>query len=234
MTLTSARGYRSPAQTDATFGAGGAEPYAEALLGASHVLYLHGVRSPDGSGPAAMNAARWSADADDTDHSLLIGAASPVLDIGCGPGRMLRAATTLGLSAVGVDVSATAVRIAIAAGLTVLNRSVFEPIPLEGTWGTLLLVDGNIGIGGDPRALMHRCAALLASGGVLVIEVSADPDHELSYEGTLEDAQGRRSAPFPWSEIGARALRPHAETAGLRLVQEWCVSGRSFVRFVRE
>ncbi|TDW30723.1 class I SAM-dependent methyltransferase [Cryobacterium psychrophilum] len=234
MTLESARDYGVPVQTDAAFGGGGAEPYAEALLGASNVLYLHGVRSPEGSGVFAMNAGRWSADADATDLSLLAGAASPVLDIGCGPGRMVRAATTLGLSAVGVDVSVTAVRIAIAAGLTVLNRSVFDPIPLEGTWETLLLVDGNIGIGGDPRALMRRCAALLASGGLLVIEVSADPDHELSYEGTLEDAQGRRSAPFPWSEIGARALGPHAEMAGLRLAQEWRVSGRSFVRFVRE
>ncbi|KFF59757.1 SAM-dependent methyltransferase [Cryobacterium sp. MLB-32] len=218
----------------ATFGAGGAEPYATALLGASNVLYLHGIRSAEGSGAAPMNAARWSADADATDLSLLVGASGPVLDIGCGPGRMVRAAMDVGLSAVGVDVSATAVRIAVAAGLTVLNRSVFAPVPLEGEWKTLLLVDGNIGIGGDPRALMARCAALLAAGGALVIEVSGDPDHDLSYEGTLEDAEGRRSEPFPWAEIGANALRPHAAAAGLRTVQEWRVSGRSFVRFERE
>lgn len=232
MTLTPARDC-PPMVAAPAFGAGGAEPYSTALLGASNELYLHGIRSADGSGPSPMNAARWSADADATDLSLLVGASGPVLDIGCGPGRMVRAATTLGLSAVGIDVSATAVRIAAAAGLTVLNCSVFSPIPREGEWATLLLVDGNIGIGGDPRTLMARCAALLAAGGALVIEVSGDPDHELSYEGTLEDAEGRRSEPFPWAEIGARALAPHAAAAGLRAAQEWRVSGRSFVRLVR-
>jgi len=216
-----------------TFGAGGAEPYASALLGSAHVLYLHGIRSEDGSGAATMNAARWSADADATDLSLLAGVSGPLLDIGCGPGRMVRAAMDLGLSAVGIDVSATAVGIAVAAGLPVLNRSVFAPIPLEGRWETLLLVDGNIGIGGDAQAMMLRCATLLAVGGILVIEVSADPDHDLSYQGTLEDAEGHRSDSFPWAEIGARALQPHAEVAGLRLAHEWRVSGRSFVRFVR-
>ena len=35
-----------------------------------------------------------------------------------------------------------------------LRRSVFDPLPGEGRWGTALLLDGNIGIGGDPRALL--------------------------------------------------------------------------------
>jgi len=234
MTLTTQRVHPSPVDIPATFGAGGAEPYATALLGSSNVLYLHGIRSDEGSAASPMNAARWSADADATDLSLLVGARGPVLDIGCGPGRMVRAALDLGLAAVGVDVSVTAVEIAVAAGLNVLNRSVFAPMPLEGEWGTLLLVDGNIGIGGDPLAMMLRCATLLSVGGELVIEVSSDPDHDLSFEGTLEDAEGRRSDSFPWAEIGARALLPHAAAAGLSLVQELRVSGRSFVRFVRE
>ncbi|TFD52685.1 class I SAM-dependent methyltransferase [Cryobacterium frigoriphilum] len=216
-----------------TFGAGGAEPYAAALQNEANVLYLHSVHSTHSAGMAPMDAGRWSADADATDHSLLEGAAGPVLDIGCGPGRMVRAAMDRGLSAVGVDVSPTAVRIALAAGLTVLNRSVFDQIPLEGTWGTLLLVDGNIGIGGNPEALLRRCAALLGRDGELIVEVSGDPAHEASYEGTIEDSLGRRSSSFPWAEIGVDALRLRAVAVGLCVTQSWLLDGRSFARLAR-
>ncbi|MFO7690941.1 MAG: class I SAM-dependent methyltransferase [Cryobacterium sp.] len=219
----------------ATFGAGGAEPYAAALqsTAAAAELYLHGPQSARSPRRAAMNAGRWSAEADHTDRSLLDGAAGPVLDIGCGPGRMVRAALDRGLAAVGVDVSTTAVGIAVAAGLTVLNRSVFEPLPREGAWGTLLLVDGNIGIGGDPEALLRRCVALLGPAGELIVEVHGDPDHELVYQGTLEDSAGRRSDSFPWAEIGVDVLSIRAATVGLQLVQTWLLDGRSFARFAR-
>jgi SAM-dependent methyltransferase len=156
-----------------------------------------------------------------------------VLDIGCGPGRMIRAAIDQGLEALGVDVSPTAVRIALAAGLAVLHRSVFDDIPLAGTWATLLLVDGNIGIGGDPDALLDRCAALLAIDGVLIVEVYPDPEHDLAYEGTLHDAAGHASDAFPWAEIGGSALRRRAEKIGLVPVAEWTRGGRSFARLAR-
>ena len=218
--------------TGPTFGSGGTEPYAAALRDESAVLYL---RSTTAQIPAAapMDAGRWSAGADGTDLDVLTGAAGPVLDIGCGPGRMVRAAMDLGLSALGVDVSPTAVRIASAAGLTVLNRSVFAPMPLEGGWGTALLLDGNIGIGGDVGALLVRCAELLAEDGVLVVEVSPDADRDRAFEGTLEDAQGRSSGVFPWAEIGIGPLRARAEAAGLRVDQDWIRTGRRFARLVR-
>lgn len=139
----------------------------------------------------------------------------------------------LGLAALGVDVSPTAVRIAAAAGLTVLNRSVFAPMPFEGGWGTALLLDGNIGIGGDVGALLLRCAELLAEDGVLVVEVSQDPDRDHAFDGTLEDAQGRSSGVFPWAEIGIVPLRARAEAAGLRVDQDWIRAGRRFARLVR-
>ena len=37
-------------------------------------------------------------------------------------------------------------------GATVLQRDIFGPLPGEGRWGTALLFDGNVGIGGDPAA----------------------------------------------------------------------------------
>lgn len=223
---------RPAVEAPTTFGSGGNEPYAAALENESTTLYLrHSVgQLPQ---PATMDAARWIADADATDRALLVGVSGPVLDIGCGPGRMVRAAMSCGLSALGVDVSATAVRIATEAGLGVLNRSVFASMPLEGGWATALLLDGNIGIGGDPGALLARCAELLADDGVLLVEVSPDADRDLAFEGTLEDAQGRRSDAFPWAEIGIVALRARAGAAGLRVDQDWRRDGRWFARLAR-
>jgi SAM-dependent methyltransferase len=229
MTLLSGRPEVEPSTT---FGAGGNEPYAAALEEESAVLFLrHDTEKLPA--PAPMDAGRWSADADATDLELLAGAAGPVLDIGCGPGRMIRAALDLGLSAAGVDVSPTAVRIATKAGLTVLNQSVFDTLPLAGGWGTALLLDGNIGIGGDPAALLARCAELLAGHGTLLVEVSPDADRDHAYEGTLEDEHGRRSDVFPWAEIGIVALRVRAESSGLRVTQDWVSDGRWFARLVR-
>ena len=230
---TTADRFRRPT----TFGSGGSEPYAQALQSDENVLYLHG-RCHDADPETAarvstMHAGRWSAGADATDRSLLAVVAGPVLDIGCGPGRMIRAAMNEGLDALGVDVSPTAVRIALAAGLAVLHRSVFDHIPLAGTWATLLLVDGNIGIGGDPDALLERCAALLAPDGVLVVEVHRDPEHDLAYVGTLHDAAGHTSDAFPWAELGVNALCRRAAKAGLSPVAEWSRGGRAFARLAR-
>jgi len=143
---------------------------------------------------------------------------------------MVRAAMHRGLTALGIDVSETAVEIARESGLMVLNRSVFERLPREGLWGAALLVDGNIGIGGNPSALLERCAELIAFDGVIVVEVHADPMRDHMYDGTVVDIRGHQSDAFPWAEIGETALVRRAERIGLRLDQAWETDGRFFCR----
>lgn len=216
-----------------TFGAGGEEPYAQALRRDDQMIYLRDARSDSLAPSFVMDVARWSDDADPTDVSLLEGVTGAVLDIGCGPGRMVKAAMALGLAALGIDVSPTAIDIASEAGLMVLKRSVFERLPREGSWGLALLVDGNIGIGGDPTALMKRCAELIADDGSIVVEVHSDRQHDLSYHGTIVDMHGNQSDEFPWSEIGSSALEGRAYPLGLELEGSWETGGRAFCRFVR-
>jgi SAM-dependent methyltransferase len=222
----------------ATFGSGGAEPYARALR---HEGLLQLVRVTGGAGrpaspPAsgdtddAFDVARWSADADAADLTTLDDETGPVLDIGCGPARMVRAAVDRGLTVLGLDVSPTAVAMAREAGLPVAGGSVFDPLPREGQWNLALLLDGNVGIGGDPTALLTRCAEILTATGSIVVETAPEASLDDSYEAHVVDDQGHASATFPWAEVGREALHRHAERSGLRVAQTWSVDGRTFCR----
>ncbi|MEO6117356.1 MAG: SAM-dependent methyltransferase, partial [Pseudolysinimonas sp.] len=119
-------------------------------------------------------------------------------------------------------------------GLPVLRRSVFHDLPAEGTWGTALLIDGNIGIGGDPESLLARCAQLVRSdGGRVLVETHPDPSRDRAFDGIVVDDLRRESMPFPWAEVGAIPLRDHAHRAGWRLVREWMTHERAFAEYAR-
>ncbi len=100
-----------------------------------------------------------------------------------------------------MDVSPEAVDRTIRAGGAALCRSVFDPLPKEGEWGTVLLMDGNIGIGGDPAALLRRTAELAAPGGLLVVETAAYEVDE-RVEVRVDDGRGGRGAAFPGPASG--------------------------------
>jgi SAM-dependent methyltransferase len=213
-----------------TFGSGGAEPYAQALRQNDAVTLLLRDDERGAASESTMDVARWNAGADDADLTLLRSVAGPVLDIGCGPGRMVRAAAGLGLEVLGVDVSPTAVAIATEAGLPVLERSVFDAVPGEGSFQTALLVDGNVGIGGDVPALLVRCRSLLTATGEIVVELHPDDGRDSTYTGRLVDARGAESELFPWAEIGLRPMTELAARLGFTLLQSWTIDGRTFCR----
>ncbi|MFJ3923326.1 class I SAM-dependent methyltransferase [Streptomyces sp. NPDC090022] len=203
-----------------------ADPYADALRAGRGPLYL---RRADGW-LLPLDVARWCAEPDEADATVLARCRGPVLDIGCGPGRLVAALARLGRPALGVDVMPAAVERTVRAGGSALCRSVFDPLPCEGRWGTVLLMDGNIGIGGDPVALLRRAAGLTAPDGALLVEVAA-ADVDERVEVRLDDGSGTgtRGTPFPWARVGTRALGLHAAEAGWTRAFAWRTADRHFV-----
>lgn len=172
---------------------------------------------------------RWLDDLDDADHSVLSRCHGRVLDVGCGPGRFIRAATEHGLSAHGIDIAATAVSLTRDAGGSAALCDVFDPALAPRCWSTVLLMDGNVGIGGDVTRLLTRIQVLLEPGGRVLIESATDP--QLDRAGQVRFSQhGRTVGPrFGWSEVGIAALHRYAIKLGYSVDEIWSASGRTFV-----
>ncbi|GAA1779565.1 class I SAM-dependent methyltransferase [Agromyces lapidis] len=205
-----------------------AEPVPDVVPARALVL-----RSVDGRhGPYHLDAGSWIRSATPADLTALEGTTGPTLDVGCGPGRMVRAAAARSIPALGIDIAPHAVARTRADGSLVLLRSVFERVPLEGHWQTVLLMDGNVGIGGDPESLLRRCRELLAPSGSVVVEVDPDPDLSVRAMCTVADDEGNESEPFPWARVGWAAVVAVARRAGLETVAHWEAAGRHFVRSV--
>jgi len=177
---------------------------------------------------------RWRAEPDAAELALLSWLPDPVLDIGCGPGRVTAAIAAAGRPSLGIDPSPVAVHEATRRGAAALRRSVFGPLPGEGRWGSALLLDGNIGIGGDPSALLARVAQLLRRGGHAVVEVDAPgtPTEELLVR--IEVSSGAPDGQwFPWARVGADAVASILATTDLVLVGLESGDGRWFAHAVK-
>lgn len=198
----------SPA-TSASF----SEVFAAALRG--EPCTVHGVAEDE---LRLLPVGAWQARADEADAALLDRCVGPTLDIGCGPGRMTQHLAERGHTVLGIDLVPEAVFQTRDRGVAAMLRDVFAPLPGEGRWGTALLADGNIGIGGDPEALLARVADLLAGDGRVVVDLDP-PGTGLVIRKLSLSASGRTSRPFPWALVGADVLTHLAAGVGLRVAE---------------
>ncbi|MEV6580491.1 methyltransferase domain-containing protein [Streptomyces sp. NPDC051582] len=199
--------------------------YARAIHTPEQTLSLR-----DGEGwSLPLDVERWCAAANESDRTVLRRCTGRVLDIGCGAGRLVEALTGRGRQVLGIDVCPSAVITTVCRGGSALSRSVFDPLPEEGRWETALLIDGNIGIGGDPRRLLRRVRDLVHREGLLLVEAAAT-DVDERRRVRIHAGHGPVSAVFPWALVGATALSRHAASSGWTETERWTTGGgRHFV-----
>jgi SAM-dependent methyltransferase len=216
-------------------------PWPDELLG-----HPPDVRS-DGSGPTPrlhihhsngapevvpLPVGRWHGPVRAEEERVLARAESPVLDVGCGPGRHVAALIEAGHVALGIDVSAVAVRSAGRRGAPAVRVSVFADVPAAGEWATVLLLDGNVGIGGDPVLLLNRVHALLGPGGTALVELDPPGVKAGRFHAHVEHVGGVGPR-FLWARVGPDQIGEVASRSGFSIDALWSQAGRWFVQLAR-
>lgn len=166
----------------------------------------------------------WDRSVDVHDQALLRRCVGPTLDVGCGPGRLTAALAERGQVVLGIDVVARAVRQTRRRGAVALRRDVFEAVPGEGRWRSVLLADGNIGIGGNPVALLRRLRAIVRPRGRVVAELAPPGTPHCDDWATLHSGHEREV--IRWSIIGVDAIEPVADRSGLAIVERFRAGDR--------
>lgn len=168
----------------------------------------------------------------DGDETLLSRCAGPTLDVGCGPGRFVTELAARGHVALGIDVTPAAVALTTRSGGSALLRDVFEPVPGTGRWQTVLLADGNLGIGGAPVQLLRRTGVLLAGTGQVIVEVEPPGTGVRQVRARLCSTEGRGEW-FDWAAVGWDALQETATSAGFRITDHWTEGDRWLATLTR-
>ncbi|WP_309504531.1 MULTISPECIES: class I SAM-dependent methyltransferase [Nocardioides] len=169
----------------------------------------------------------WDRPVDQHDAAILSRCVGPTLDVGCGPGRFTAGLAERGHVVLGIDVVPSAVSSTRDRGGAALRRDVFGDLPGEGRWGTALLADGNLGIGGDPVALLGRLRTLLDPRGRVVAEV-AEPGTEAVRDYAAVEHGGATQV-VPWAVVGMDGIDAIVDRAGFAVVDRleccsrWCV-----------
>lgn len=204
---------------------GALAPY-ESSLGSAGSLRMV---ADDGSS-IMLEIERYLDDCDAADDAVVERCVGPVLDIGCGPGRIVAALTRRGVPALGVDIAAAAVRLARQRGAAALRRDIFTRMPGEGRWQTAVVLDGNIGIGGNVDRLLRRMGELVAADGRVLIETASDVDADEAKQVRFAAGGFAEAGPsFPWAVAGTATVRAKAATAAMPVLAQWSCGARSFI-----
>ena len=206
-------------------------PYETALRAGSTLSMVD-----DGGRTIHLDVRKFAGPVDAADSSVLDRARPAVLDLGCGPGRLVAELIARGIPALGVDVSAEAVRMTVSRGGRALQAGMFDPLPDAGRWGTVLLIDGNIGIDGDPVKVLRRAGELVAADGEVLVEtVSRRRSGRAGPTGPFRffDGSVLHEPTFGWSVVTDAALPDLARLAGLGVRTGWRYGGRSFSALTR-
>ena len=156
----------------------------------------------------------------------------PTIDLGCGPGRLVRDLVRRGIPALGVDQSATAVELAQRSGAPVLRRDMFEALPGTGRWQTVLLADGNVGLGGDPLRVLRRADELLHRTGHCIAEFDAVLKGIRTGWVRLESSS--TIGPwFRWASVGIDCAAELAEEASLAVADIQIIGTRVVATLTR-
>jgi SAM-dependent methyltransferase len=172
---------------------------------------------------------RWLGPPSTEEMAVLERAVSPVLDVGCGPGRHVEALAARGVIVLGVDAAPTAVALAHQRGAPVLQRSIFERLSGTGRWASALLLDGNLGIGGDPRALLSRVGRILRPAGVVLVELCDPQTSSGTFMARIENG-ATVSGWFPWARVSVVDIVPVAGECGFAVDEIWEGGQRWFAR----
>lgn len=183
------------------------------------------LRLPDGH-LLPLDVARWSGAVDDADQTLLARAAGSVLDVGCGPGRLTAELHSRGVDVLGLELLPELPVLARAAGAPLIVGDVFGEVPRTGEWDSVLLADGNVGIGGNATALLTRAAELVSPTGQVLVELT--PGAEQPPGPVRLEGLGSSSAWFRWALLGTSALPSVSAAAGLAVLETWSAHDRLF------
>jgi hypothetical protein len=102
---------------------------------------------------------------------------------------------------------------------------VFEPLPGTGRWQTVLLADGNVGLGGDPWRVLRRASELLRRGGQCVDEF--DSASVGVNTGWVRLESSRAIGPwFRWASVGIDCAARLADDVGMALTENHPIGSR--------